>query len=608
MSKYSALNIASVSDLITGLWGHLSGKRKRQYAVLCILMVFCAVAETVSLGFVIPFLGALADPEAILGHPVVSAIAPFFGIRTSEQVPLRLAILFSLLAIFSAAIRMLLLWVNTKLSYAVGGDFSVACYRKTLHQPYDVHLGRNSSVVLSTISKKVGVAIAVLYQLTTLLGSLVISGAVISALIFIEWRIALCAGGVLAFIYLLVVRYVRSTLYGNSLWASQQEDRAVQILQEGLGGIRDVLLDGTQDTYANKYSNVVYILRQRQATNVFLAGAPRYLLEAIGMVTIAIVAGVLAADGGKATFASVFPMLGAFALGAQRLLPTLQQIYSAWAGVVGNHGAVADVLAMLDQQSPARHLSEQWKDERLSMSTIVFQNVSYRYSPDAPWVLKNVDITIQQGTRLGVVGGTGCGKSTLLDILMGLLRPTTGEVLINGVPIGGGNTSLWQQTIAHVPQNIFLADASIAENIAFGVSKKKIDLDRVKQAASLAQIAEFVEAGPEGYWAFVGERGVRLSGGQIQRIGLARAFYKQASVLILDEATSALDTETENLVMQTMEQLDRALTLIIVAHRVSTLKGCDHIIELVDGRLVSYESYGAYVSAKKHSNAGEGFH
>lgn len=514
MSKNLGGGVASIRELMSGLWRHLTRRRKQQFVALAFLMVLSALAETLSLGIIIPFLGALADPEAVLSHPLVASMAPWLGINAAEQLPIPLAIIFASIAILSAAIRMLLLWVNTRLSYAVGGDFSVACYLRTLHQPYQVHISRNSSVVLSAIAKKVGIAIAVLYQLTMLLSSLVLSGAVITTLIFIDWRIALFAGSGFACLYLLIVRYARRTLYENSIWIARQEDRAVQVLQEGLGGVRDVLLDGVQAAYSGKYADIVYVLRQAQATNVFLAGAPRYLLEASGMVIIAGMAGVLAAEGGKAAFAAAFPALGAFALGAQRLLPTMQQMYAAWAGVIGNHGAVTDVLEMLDQRLPATLGSADSSEKPLPISRICLNKVGYRYAPDAPWVLQDINLAIDRGCRLGVVGGTGSGKSTLLDIIMALLQPTAGELRINDTTIGDLNASSWQRRIAHVPQHIFLADASIAENIAFGVPKEKIDFERLRWAAQLAQIAEFIEARPEGYSSYVGERGVRLSGGR----------------------------------------------------------------------------------------------
>jgi ATP-binding cassette subfamily B protein len=223
--------------------------------------------------------------------------------------------------------------------------------------------------------------------------------------------------------------------------------------------------------------------------------------------------------------------------------------------------------------------------------TIRFVNVCFRYGADGPWVLDGIDLTIHKGSRVGFVGSTGSGKSTAVDLTMALLQPVKGEILVDGQPISGERRRAWQRTIGHVPQSIFLADSTIAENIAFGVPPEKIDLDRVRQAAEQAQIAAFIEARPEGYGAFVGERGVRLSGGQRQRIGIARALYKQAHVLIFDEATSALDSATEEAVMGAIENLHRDLTIMIIAHRLTTLRQCDTIVRLERGRIVARGSY-----------------
>jgi ATP-binding cassette subfamily B protein len=271
------------------------------------------------------------------------------------------------------------------------------------------------------------------------------------------------------------------------------------------------------------------------------------------------------------------------ALGAQRLLPLMQQLYGNWSVVVGNKAALIDVLALLNQPVP-KQASEPDPEPVAFNQSIRFENLGFQYSRNSPWVLDGVELTISKGARVGIIGSTGSGKSTLLDLLMGLLEPTRGKIMVDGCVLDQTNQRAWQRTVAHVPQSIFLSDASIAENIAFGISAGKIDFNRVRTAAQQAQISDFIESRVEGYGAAVGERGVRLSGGQRQRIGIARALYKQASVLIFDEATSALDNETELAVMHTIEGLSKDLTLFIIAHRLTTLKNCDVVIKLEGGK------------------------
>jgi ATP-binding cassette subfamily B protein len=283
------------------------------------------------------------------------------------------------------------------------------------------------------------------------------------------------------------------------------------------------------------------------------------------------------------------PVLGALALGAQRLLPVLQQGYAAWATIAGSHVGLAYTIDLLRQPLPREMLvpveALQFRHE------VHLQDVWFRYSSGAPWVLSNVDLTVPKGTRVGFVGTTGSGKSTLLDVLMGLLPPSQGQLLVDGLLVEGSRVRAWQRAIAHVPQHIFLADNTLAENIAFGVPKSEIDMGRVRRAARQAQIAEFIEARAEGYDAVVGERGIRLSGGQRQRIGIARALYKNASVLIFDEATSALDSATEQSVMDAIDGLDRDLTVLLIAHRLTTVRRCDVVVQLENGRVVSQGTY-----------------
>jgi ATP-binding cassette subfamily B protein len=283
------------------------------------------------------------------------------------------------------------------------------------------------------------------------------------------------------------------------------------------------------------------------------------------------------------------------ALGAQRLLPLMQQIYGNWSVVMGSKAELADVLALLDQ--PFAESTNLSGSAQLELKdSIRFDNVSFRYGLSGPWVISKFDLEIQKGARIGIIGSTGSGKSTAIDLLMGLLEPTQGQILLDGQKITHDDLRAWQKIVAHVPQSIFLTDNTIAENIAFGILPEQIDHERVRLAAKQARIAEFIESRPEGYKAIVGERGVRLSGGQRQRICIARALYKRASVLVFDEATSALDNETENAVMQAIEELSNDLTLVIIAHRLTTLKNCTQIVQLDEGVVARIGNYQEIVS------------
>jgi ATP-binding cassette subfamily B protein len=454
-------------------------------------------------------------------------------------------------------------------------------------------VARNSSEVIDGISAKANSVISSIIQpLLNLISGSVMLSAILLILFSVQPLVALEAFGGFGLVYALIIWVTRKRLLSNSQRIARESTLVIKSLQEGLGGIRDVLIDGSQDTYCQIYRNADLPLRHAQGNNYFVAASPRYVMEALGMLIIAILAYSLAQqpDG----IATAIPILGALALGAQRLLPVMQNAYASWSSIQGGQASLSDTLELLDQALPA--YADQKNVEPLPFNQYIRLNrVSFRYSPQTRLILNKIDLRIAKGSRVGFIGTTGSGKSTLLDIVMGLLQPTDGAIEIDGNAITATNFRSWQIHIAHVPQAIFLADSSIEENIAFGLPKDRIDHDRVREAARQAQIADIIETWPEKYQTFVGERGVRLSGGQRQRIGIARALYKQSDVIIFDEATSALDNDTEQEVMQAIEGLDENITILIIAHRLTTLKNCTQIVELSEGdikRIGTYQDIG----------------
>jgi len=574
--------------MLMRLGRQLNQRRKRQFLLLMGLMLISACAEVLSLGAVLPFLGILVAPEQVFNHPIVANLVRAWGITSADQLVLPLTVAFAAAALMAGIIRIFLLWASTRLAYASGADLSVEVYRRTLYQPYQVHVARNTSSIISGIDKVNSVVFGVLMPILTLFSSIVLLVAIMLALIAINPEVALVAATGFGASYILITYVSRRQLYRNSQRIASEQTQVVKAMQEGLGGIRDVLLDGTQLVYCDIYRKADLPLRQALGNNAFISQSPRFAMEALGMGLIAALAYGLSRQEGGITAA--LPVLGALALGAQRLLPALQHIYGAWANIVGNQASLVDTIELLDQPLPAEMLQPA-STPLIFQKGICFEDVRFRYVGDGPWVLDGLHLNIPKGSRVGFVGSTGSGKSTTLDLLMGLLTPTKGELLVDGQPISGVRVRAWQQTIAHVPQSIYLADTTLAENIAFGVPPEAIDMDRVRQAARQAQIADFIESSTKGYQAFVGERGILLSGGQRQRIGIARALYKQASVLVFDEATSALDNTTEQSVMDSIEELSSDLTILLVAHRLSTVRRCDTIVELEHGRVVAQGTY-----------------
>jgi len=565
-----------------------------QLVALAILTLFSTVAELASLGMVLPFLGVLTSPDRVFQQPWIQPLVSGLGLATPHQLLLPLTILFAAAAVVSGATRLALLWGQTRLGNAIGNDLGSAAYRRTLYQPYPVHVARNSSEVVAALMTKINTIVYfIVIPTLTIITSVFIVLTILVFMFFVDLELTLMALLGFGSLYGIVVLITRQRLALNGQRVTVSQNRVAQVVQEGLGGIRDVLIDGLQETYFRIYRQADSQLRRALSNIAIMGGAPRSVIEAFGIVLIAALAYTLAirTEG----VSSAIPVLGALALAAQRLLPLVQQVYAGWSSIVGGKDSLRDVLSLLEQPLPAFG----------NVSPVIpmpfrkqinLCDLHFRYGAEGPWILSGIDLEITRGSRVGFIGGTGSGKSTLLDVLMGLLSPTMGSIRIDDVEIDQFNQRAWQSHIAHVPQAIYMADATIAENIAFGVPPQDIDLARVKKAARRAQIASVIESWSTGYDTIVGERGMRLSGGQRQRIGIARALYKEADVIIFDEATSALDNDTERAVMEAINALSSDLTVLIVAHRLTTLEKCDQIIELGGGVIQRIGTYPEIVS------------
>lgn len=572
---------------VSRLWSNLSKRRQLQFYGLVVLMIVASGAEMLSIGLTLPFLAALTSPEEIYRHDLMQPFIELMAIDQPEGLILPLTAAFVIAAFIGGGIRLLLLYAMTRVSFATGADISIDIFKRTLYQDYEVHTSRNSSEVINGVIRKAGIMIgAVLVPVLTIISSMFLMIGIMTTLIVIDTTIAISSFIGFGLLYWSIVKFTKQHINQNSICIANESTQVIKHLQEGLGGIRDVLLDNTQQYYCRVYRKADLSLRHAQGNNFFIAGSPRYVMEPIGMILIALMAYSMTQRSEGLN--EIVPVLGALALGAQRLLPALQQSYSAIINIKGEQQSMYDVLDLLEQPLP----------EVATVSTpldfkeeIRMERLGFQYDSGSPWVLRNINLTIPKGSRVGFIGTTGSGKSTLLDIIMGLLLPSEGSLAIDDQKITSENRTGWQEHVAHVPQTIYLSDSTIEENIAFGVEKDKIDTERVRRAAQQAQIASSIEEWPDKYQTFVGERGVRLSGGQRQRIGIARALYKEANVIIFDEATSALDYKTESKFMEAVESLGMDLTILIVAHRLTTLSKCNQIVEIGEGKIMRVGKY-----------------
>ena len=583
------MEIESLNILVRRLWHHLELRRRIQLLSLLFLMIFASIAEIASIGAVIPFLSVLTSPEQVFENELVQPIINFYELKEPSQLLLPLTVMFGAAAVLSGLMRLILVWSQSRYCHALGHDFSMSMYHRTLYQQYKVHVSRNSSEVIVGISNKANLVVyTTLQPILTLITSVALIASILSIIIAVDPIIAIYSFIGFGSIYCLVILGTKNLLTRDGSRVSKEQNRVMKSLQEGLGGIRDVLIDGTQSNYEDIYRNADLPLKRAQSNIQIVSSIPRFGAEALGMVLIAILA--YSQSGRPEGLLAIIPVLGALALGAQRLLPVLQQAYQAWSLLQSGKANMRDTLDLLEQPLPEKSFKAK-KNPIKFEKVIDLKGLSFRYSSDTPWVLRNLDLEVLKGKKVGFIGSTGCGKSTLLDILMGLLEPTEGFFSVDGVKITSKNHEEWRMNIAHVPQTVFLADTTILENIAFGIPAEEINYDLARDSAKKAQIAETIESWDLGYQTRVGERGVRISGGQRQRIGIARAMYKKASIIVLDEATSALDGDTEQSVMNSIQNIEEGVTMILVAHRLTTLKGCDQIVEIENGQVKRIGSY-----------------
>ena len=571
----------------------MSRGRRRQLLVVLLLMLAGAVAELGTIGAVVPLLGLLAsagggqDRIWIFGIPrALSGLDPL----------LVAASLFILLAVAAGLIRLQLARSSRRFVFGLGHELAVEIQRRVLLQPFSFHDHRNSSALLNAMHKTETSVLNVLLPLMHAATSAIIGVCVIALLLVVAPLITLIVGTAFVATYALISRASRKRLADNSEILEHAYDDRLQVVQESLGGIRDVILDDAQDMYLREFAAHDAKVAEARATTEFIGLAPHYIIEMAGMVAIAAVAVVAARQNGGIIVA--LPMLGALALGAQRLLPLVQQIYSGWSTLEGQRSVFGQVIELL--QLPVSEVQESPAAALELRNSIRLDGVSFTYPTRRRAALQGVDLEIPRGTILALVGPTGSGKSTLVDVLLGLLQPGAGRVLIDDVPLTEARHRQWHRSVAHVPQSIFLADSTIARNIALSLPRDAPDERRIVDAAKTAQLHDFIISLPAGYETLVGERGIRLSGGQRQRLGIARAIYKDTPLLILDEATSALDDLTEAAVIAALERLRiEGRTIIIIAHRMSTIRHCDLIARLEQGKLVHIGSFAEVMGQKR---------
>ncbi|MFO0991217.1 MAG: ABC transporter ATP-binding protein [Hyphomicrobiales bacterium] len=579
------------------IWGLLSRRERRQVAFLLVLILAAAFAQMVGVASVMPFMSLAANPEAITTNSYLATGYAFLQFTSVRQYMLFLGIAVFAVLIVSILIKALSFYAVARFTEMRTYSLSKRLMASYLHQPYDWFLNRHSAdlgkSILSETEQVIKGALAPsLFLISD--GAVVVAIAILLILVdpFLATAVAVLFGGAYGMIYLYLRKYL-SRMGAERLDANHRRFEAVQ---ETFGSIKDVKVGGLEGILLKRYDVPARQFARTRAVEVTANQMPRFALEALAFGGLLAVVLYLLADRGG--LQDALPVLGVYAFAAYRLMPALQNVYGYLVALRFNGPALESLSRELASWAPATGLSlPVGRAQPLGLTkSLSLEAVTYAYPGGERLAIRELTLEIPANTTVGLVGRTGSGKTTTVDIILGLLRPQAGCVRVDGVPIVANNLREWQATIGYVPQYIYLVDATVTANIAFGVPPEEVDKLAVERAARAANIHDFVvEELPSGYETTVGERGVRLSGGQRQRIGIARALYHEPDLLVLDEATSALDNVTEQAVMDAVHNLGSRKTIIMIAHRLSTVRDCDTVVLLANGMVVNRGSFNELV-------------
>jgi ABC-type multidrug transport system fused ATPase/permease subunit len=579
-------------------------ERKRAAVVMGMILVM-AFLDMLGVASILPFMAVLANPELVQTNALLNTAfttSSHIGIYTTEQFLFALGVLVFILLVTSLAFKALTTYAQTR--FALMREYSIGkrLVEGYLHQPYSWFLNRHSADLGKTILSEVGTVIGNgMIPLMTLMAQGTVALALLILLLVVDPLLALSVGVVLGVAYAGIFAVMSGWLKRLGQARIEANKERFTAVSEAFGAAKEVKVGGLEHAYIQRFAKPAEIYAKGQATVQVIAQLPRFALEAIAFGGMLLVILYLMAQSGS--FASALPIIALYAFAGYRLMPALQQIYGAFTQLRFAGPALDALHQDLSSLQAADALHGNLTPLPLTQA-IRLEQISYRY-PNAPQpALKGIDLTIPAHSTLGFVGATGSGKTTMVDVILGLLEPQEGALKIDGQLITVANRRQWQRAIGYVPQHIYLADDSVAANIAFGVSAKEVNQEAVERAAKIANLHEFVSNDlPLGYATTVGERGVRLSGGQRQRIGIARALYHNPQVLILDEATSALDNLTEQAVMEAVNNLGHDITIILIAHRLSTVRQCDQIYLLERGEVKAQGTFEELTQANERFRA-----
>ncbi len=555
----------------------LSNRRKSQIYFLFLLLILNGISESITVVTIVPFLSLIISGENKFDYTIFNKYLPI-NINNYSEILFTITILFCVFILISTLIRIYNNWYILKLTANINIDLSNYIFKNNIYQSYTDYSKKSSSNIISIIIEKVSACSSALNSIFTILLGSIIGLSIVIPLFFYSWKVIILTFLLLSIYYLTVSKRVKKRLFFNGKIIAINGPIKIKIIQESFKGFRDIIINGTEAIYLNLFDKYNSLAKYKEADSQFIITLPKFLLEGLSLFIIAIVGyGVSISDSQNLDF---IPLFGSFVYALQRLLPLSQLTYAAWAGYKGKAVGMAEVLHELENNNNNKE-KILLRDKKLTFKDkITFQEVSFAYE-NSSYILNNINLSINRGDHVGIYGETGSGKSTLLDLIMGLLPPQKGSIFIDKQNLYKENYQhFWISMISHVPQSIFLKEGNIAENIAFGQTIETLNYDLLERSSKTAQIYKFIKQNKNGFLSIVGEQGIRLSGGQKQRIAIARALYKQRNILVLDEATSALDEYTEKAIINEILKTHKEYTVIMVTHRINSLKNCNKIFKV----------------------------
>ena len=570
-------NTASTFGLLGKIVSHLDAKRKKQLIFLFILSIFASLAESISIAMLIPFIGFFINPELYEFNNFFKTVFEFFKINNNKEILATVTSSFALIVILSGYIKLKFIKISNVTTEYITSDFRIKIFKFLINQDFSYYFKYGSNEILSNMSQKIGSFTTILISSLNILNSILIISCITSVLVFNEPFytpiIVFCIG----LFFLIIYKIKVNSILAKGQKISVNQNLIIDIFENTIGYLPEIIIYNLKNFYTSILTKTSQKTAQYTSEIRTIGQTPRILLE-VFVIIFVIIFIYFSGFAERSTEVNI-TYLAILAFGAQKSLPLINSIYLYSVNFKGATPNVVGFLNILD--SGQNKIFENYNYETLDFNkSILLKDISYCYDKGQPNILNSISLEINRGDKIAIKGETGSGKSTLANIISGLLKPTKGKILIDGVEITKQNETNWQKNISIVPQSIFLNDASISENIAIAENLNEIDIDKVKKSAKLAYIDRFIENLPNKYNEEVGERGVRLSGGQRQRIGIARALYRNSKLIILDEPTNALDAETENLLMNSITNLKGDITVIMISHNNSSLSFFDKVIDL----------------------------